>query len=217
MRIAHYIPAYPGRVDHMLLHQICVEARTLPSEWEYVVTTDSVNGIDVARNRVLHEAMRYEFDYLVMQDADNWTDVPVVERLIGHLREHKDAVISVAPVCLRKPERPLNVYPVRAGVYKAELCGSGLIAIDLGRFKKLCDREPVRFVRSYSPNGVLLEEGGDVAFSRQVREAGGEIIVDATIATRHRVSSVLPYEPTAGVTREAKADHRPEPDGQEES
>ena len=212
MKIGHITPCYtpiaPGQVAQLLREQDVLTGRL---EYDYRWWGESYTDIKRLRNRTMETAIRWELDYLVMQDADVWSksNIGAIAPMLDTLRSVEATMVSAIVGRRRKPH-VANAEPCRAGeVYVAEKCGTGLVLIDVQKVASW-KFSGAWFDQTYNTRGSAIETGEDIFFSKLVRKMDGEeaLWIDGRVPTTHALedTSTLDYPgATAGVTRDATA------------
>lgn len=191
MKVGLFIPAYRSTVHPMVWRQGLLEGITCERAGvDLVPAWQDCNGVDLARNRAMSQALAGGFDYLLMQDQDTWSPRPVVLQMLGVAEEH-GATIVAAAYPLRRRGAEISVLPFRAGeVYEGQLAGTGLMLISLAKLREIglgaLDQGTPWFYRTFDDaRGTKLGVGGDVRFCQTVRLHGGSLWIDARIETVH--------------------------------
>jgi len=206
LRLAIGIPAYGGRItaEHAKMWLEFGNVLAQSHERFELVMQGFVDlqPVDRARNMLLARAMLTRADWLLMIDADTWveSDTPHCDAGLFLLRMISDAdragaTVVGAPVVCRTTDRDeklkLSVWHRVAdtteadhdrqrlqaatsvfGVGECDAIGAACMAINLHKIGEACF--------AFTP-----ELSEDLEFCRQVKMAGGKIIVDGRVRTGH--------------------------------
>lgn len=200
IKLAVGIPAYRGAITSRQVSMWITFGKRLatvhPDELQLMTVFDvDTCGVDRARNYCLAQAMASGADCLLMIDSDTWVDTLGVDaagmqlvRMITAGRARGAAIIG-APVMRRLgvlDTTPAVYMQLPDGKYRAvqpsempshgvaevDAIGAACVAIDL---RKIGDAV-YRFTDEHSE---------DLEFCRQVKKAGGVILVDTRVQTSH--------------------------------
>ena len=167
-------------------------------------------GVDVARNRLVADALERDCDWLLMVDADTWTDDGASLLQMISDAERYDAHIAVAVVAAAVPRRdPDDTRPTvyrrvigtkRAGndaqehfVYEpivvagdqlmpVDSVGAALMALNLHFLRGVT---PPWFEFKWHPGDVAPFRSEDHVLCERARAAGWEVLVDPRVNTCH--------------------------------
>ncbi len=156
-----------------------------------------INGIDKARNQLVHDAITARADWLLMIDADTWVESTgtagddagfQILRMISEAERHAPPAAIVGAAVVRRQladDRGADAVAVydSAGTRLASneldrpftevgAIGAAVMAINIGR--------------TLDANFAFVETASeDLNFCRQVRERGGLILIDSRVRTGH--------------------------------
>lgn len=190
LKIAHFIPAYNELISANVCSQTHRDHASLfgaGHDWQLWIK----HSCDLVwlRNGQLDRAIQGGFDFLVMQDADCFSQAargPIIHLL--ETATQTGATITSPLISLRTRPPRANAHPVKIGeVYEAEKVGSGMILLNLHLIREWYeDYKGPCFFRTYDTDkGVKQQVGLDVFFSYVVRQHGGRIVIDGRIPTVH--------------------------------
>lgn len=205
-RVGYYVPAYGRSLDPAVWMQGVLEGMAaVHLGYKLVPLWEDVNGVDLARNRVLQESRAAKLDYLFMQDADTAADgKAVIPRVLEIAESHGAAVVAVG-YPLRRKTPTLSLTPAKEGdVYECEGAGTGLMLVDIAAVNRVAMfHEGAWFERSHADSRrAYLDEGGDVHFCRVMREHGEKVWADAALPTLHVHKQPIEFNPNVrGVNR----------------
>lgn len=210
MRLGIFVPAYDERLHSGLAFQL-IRDTNHGRMAGHDVSTVIRHSCDLvwSRNKALDEAVRSDWDFLMMVDADVYCDAPE-GALMPMLKtaQETDATMVVAVVPLRTvtegQHTRVSVEPFFPGrVYEADKAGTGLVLIDLRKVREwycLCNEPQAGtceqcgkysgpcFYRLYEDGHCAVQKTGlDIWFSKHVvrEQNGGLVVCDARIPTVH--------------------------------
>lgn len=209
IRLGIGLPAYGGKIDMNASRMWLSLGYALASaESRFTLALHSlvdVCGVEVARNRLMAEAIEKNVDWLLMIDADSWVDdgfavlqgissaaragaaayaIPTPRRggedthLMVYRGEERLAVPRAELEAARSADAtsPATLVPVDAAA-------TAMLAVDV-RFVAAKMTPPwFRFEWKYGTTSFSSE---DLVFCRCIREAGGQIVADAGVIAHHR-------------------------------
>lgn len=167
-----------------------------------------INGIDNARNHLLHAATEMRADWLLMIDADTWVEAYGTQpdeqdagfqilRMISEA-DRAGAAIVAAPVARRKmaDDGKREVMAYRRG-RAPRIAGEELVAIDSSELQSgdtLIEVDAVAtavFAIRLSAVGFAKFEftkelSEDLEFCRQIKLAGGKVFIDRRVRSGHK-------------------------------
>lgn len=200
IKIALGLPAYRGRIASQhaatwfsLGKYLGAMSNSSEPLFESSIITVDCNGVDRARNNLLAHAMSTGHEWLLMLDDDTWIegDDPggaLFSMMWDGLHTQKAAVVGAA--VRRRGAEGLNVYRKTDGRYSSinlgkigvalasarhidvDAIGAACMAINL----QLLGDAVFQFTDTHSE---------DLEFCRQIKEAGGKILVDTNVKTAH--------------------------------
>ena len=192
MKVKIWVPTHDQRVPaHFALQQLPLDIQAFAKAgmnmgFSFASSCD-LNGM---RNSALEEALAEDYDFLIMQDADVVVEGGGLLRLVQSCEEH-DATACVAAVATRQIERNrlrMNVLPFKPDeVYEVERAGTGCIAMDLRRLRKMAEEyDGPWFWREYEDKRCTTQKvGQDIFFTYLVASLGGKTVCDSRIETNH--------------------------------
>jgi len=155
-----------------------------------------VCGVDVARNRLVEEAIELKLDWLLLVDADTWHDKEGcgydLLQMISDADRAGNIGIVAAPVPRRDPQNTnymiYDHFPhhmdqkLYDGVMtECETVATALCAINV----KIARELPLPWFKFEWFDGSLRMLSEDVYFCRKVREAGFKVAVDGRFRAKH--------------------------------
>lgn len=212
IRLAIGIPAYRGAIcayqAQMWLAFGQALERVIGKEFEIVLGLFvDITGVERARNRLLHDAMAADADWLLMIDSDTWVESQDVAasplgagvallRMIGDAAMNEIAVIA-APVRISLlGEKAIAAYKrfedgtskqlytndVAKGIQDVDEVGAAVMAINL--HAALACNAKFEFTDALSE---------DREFCRQMRAAGHRVALDGRVRTGHLSREIALY------------------------
>ena len=152
-----------------------------------------VCGIDVARNRMVQEAIDADCDWLLMIDADTWHDDGFDLLQMVSTAAHEGATVVAGPVPRRDPDDPhLMVYNAAGQVAKLSAtvplvpiasAATAIMAIDLTFVRH--KMTPPWFVFEWTEGSTKPTKSEDLVFCERVLNAGGSIRADTRFRANH--------------------------------
>lgn len=212
IRLAIGIPAYGGSVsaEHIKMWTELGFVLANSSERFALVSHGyvDINGIDNARNHLLQVATEARADWLLMIDADTWVEaygsgpdeMDAGFQILRMLSEadRAGAAIVAAPVARRKmaDDGKREVMAYRRG-RAPRIAGEELCAIDSSELQSgdtLVEVDAVAtavFAVRLSAVGFAKFEftkelSEDLEFCRQIKMAGGKVVVDRRVRSGHK-------------------------------
>ena len=214
IKLAIGVPAYGAHVVmwHTRMWLTMGAALANSAERFALVSFDLVDacGIDVARNKLVHDALEKGADWLLMIDADTWAeDGGDILQMISDADKADQAESGwkpvgavVAPVPRRDPwdTRPMvyarvpegfrdqlvNIDLKPEGLQFVDSAATAMMAINLGFIRGVGWMAPwfsFEWHSSKTPWKPSLSE--DHVFCRRVRESGGVILADPRVKAKH--------------------------------
>lgn len=201
IKLGFGLPAYGGKIAMQAAEMWLSLGNTLAAsearfEMRMLSLVDTC-GIDVARNRLVEEALEKGCNWLLMIDADTWhPDGFDILRMVSEA-DRAGAAVVVAPVPRRAPnDTHLMVYQEIEGQrvpFKLEQLGgqltpihsaaTALMAINLDFLIAQQIEAPwFKFVWQDGTTKFLSE---DLFFSGRIRAAGGLILADGRYVAKH--------------------------------
>lgn len=161
------------------------------------VLTQTAFPVDFARNQVVRDVLKQDFDYLFFADCDQIFPVDCVDRLLAHdkpvisARYHmrKEPYHAVAYVKHRVLTGPHCYAPVHfgQGVFEIERGGAGALLIRRDVLEKIRDHEGENWFRyqrgPQPPHDFSVSE--DFWFWQKAREAGFACYLDWDVEVGH--------------------------------
>ena len=155
LKIGHYVPAYNELINISIASQVIRDAFAV-AELGHAYRFWGAHSCDLLamRNQALDKALSLGLDFLLMQDADVYSEAltgPLV-RLLHSALETK-ATVTGALVSTRTDPPRANTWPVHVGeIYEADKMGTGMVLLDLNRIREWYDEyEGPCFSRVASP------------------------------------------------------------------
>lgn len=212
IRLGIGLPAYGGKIDmnaSRMWMSMGFALESASNRFQLVGhSLVDVCGVEVARNRLVEEAIAADADWLLMIDADSWVD-DAFSILQGVSSAARSGAVAYAIPTPRRggADTHLMIYRDVGGVRQAltanELAaakiahgdtpGTALVPVDSAATAMMAF--DVRFVREkLAPPwfrfewkyGTTTFVSEDLAFCRRLTEAGGRIVADASIVAHHR-------------------------------
>lgn len=189
-KLDHWVPAYNEQVNLNVASQAMRDAFWCAENGiSYRFRGSHSCDLVWMRNACLDRSLREGYDWLVMQDADVFSEAPrgPIESLLRNARE-TGATITSALVTMRTDPPRANVWPVHVGeVFEADKVGTGMVLLNLNKIREWYEGyQGPCFARTYDTDkGVVQKIGLDIYFSYVVRQHGGLIVCDATVPTVH--------------------------------
>lgn len=205
-KIAAWTPAYGERVSSHLTAQYIRDYRSCTNAGhEYVYWSNHSCDLVALRNQAAFKATTEGYDFLLMQDADVFSEVPggPYMRLLATALE-TGAALTGALVTMRTRPPKANAWgvdgePIQPGsVFECSKIGSGMILIDLRQIRTwwgvsyMGPLFDVVYETYTNPEtGERFEPkarkavGMDVWFSKLLRANGMSVWCDARIPTTH--------------------------------
>lgn len=188
--IGHYVPAYNEQVNVSVVSQAlmdCIEAAQAGHSYRFW----SGHSCDLIamRNQALDKALSLGLDYLFMQDADVFSDVPggPLKQLLRTAQETGAAMVG-ALVTMRTDPPRANSWPVMPGeVFECHKLGTGMVLINLNKVREwYADYQGPCFARTYESDKCIQPKvGSDIFFCYVIQQHGQTVVCDATIPTTH--------------------------------
>ena len=199
MRLGHWTPAFNQRTTTLMERQILADHGWCIDQGHHYERWDSASCCLVElRNAALERAIDRGLDYLLMQDADNFSLMTggALRPLLA-TAEETDATVVSALVLMRKEGLQPNVWPVDetqtaadlvGTVFECRKAGTGMVLLDLNKIREWYDDDDYHgmcFREVFNDRGTKRLVGMDIWFSEVVRKHGGKIVCDARIPTKH--------------------------------
>lgn len=204
IKLAIGLPAYTGQITAFAFRMwLDLGAMLRASEARFkLVQTNLIEtcGIDVARNRLVAEALEVGADWLLMIDADTWhedgSDILQMISDADRMAQHTKVGAVAAQVPKRDPDdthlmvyRYLNEkrYPATlpsGGIADIDAAATAMMAINLNFIREHKLKAPW-FKFEWRDGDTKPFQGEDLYFCARVREAGGVILGDGRFIAKH--------------------------------
>jgi hypothetical protein len=184
--IALAIPAYQQRVHIGTALALAQDnAYALSQGWRPLLLWTDCNSIEVARNKIVKQAIDAGARLLLMTDSDTFAVDSGLEALWRTMQETGAAVVGAAvPV---RNGASMNCEPAKPGEVYEGVVGTGCVLIDLVKLRSL----PKPWFRvELSEDGTEKAVGSDVGFCRAVQAHGQRVIVDYRTPMAHASVSI---------------------------
>lgn len=165
-----------------------------PFEMERVVFTKNISPVSFARNKIVDDFLKTNYDTLMMIDADTTPPRNAIEVLAWILSESGASVATgITPIVLNSLQQKANVYRTHEGVEKSikiselpyvpfEVVGCGASCIMITR--EILEKLPKPYFKTIEyDNGKICSE--DLYFCEQVRKVGGTIVAHPDVRCGH--------------------------------
>lgn len=159
---------------------------------EKVVFTKNISPVSFARNKIVDDFLKTNYDVLMMVDAD--TVPPMDIRPLGELIEAgADVATGITPIVLNSRQTKANVYRDTIDVEKQiqiqdlpsipfEVAGCGASCIMITR--EILEKLPKPYFKTIEyDEGKICSE--DLYFCEQVRKVGGTIVAHPAVVCGH--------------------------------
>lgn len=194
LRVGYLLPAYGGFIvsEHARMWTEFGFCAAASSERFALVLMGyrDICGIDMARSKIMDDAVEAGLDWLLMIDSDTWVeDGQALLQMISDA-DKQDASIVVAPVRQRRVgdgESHLMIYrkgmphfmelPRRDGLFPIDRAATACMAIHLDDIVRELDQPWFRFTPTAAE---------DLDFCDRVKDRGGIILCDPRVRTFHR-------------------------------
>jgi hypothetical protein len=157
-------------------------------------------GVDVARNRLVDEAIEKGCDWLFMLDADTWHEgngaAYDILQMISDAARTPDCAFVGAPVPCRGPDKIVysiydripnimdpSLYLGKQTLTEVDGLGAAICAININ-FLREKNMPPPWFKFDWI-DGTMKYIGEDLYFCRKVQQYGGRVFVDGRFVGKH--------------------------------
>lgn len=199
LKLALGLPAYGAKIamwQQDMWLQLGYALGAAAHRFQLVATPKvDVCGIDVARNRLVEEAIMADCDWLFLVDADTWHDEDGAGYDILQMisdAERLGATIIAPPVPRRDPAntqymvydqfpKAMDPRDYWGKVVTVDVVATAMCAINVQRAKTL----PQPWFKFDYVDGTLKFLGEDAYFCRKVQQAGGKVLVDGRFSAKH--------------------------------